>query len=50
MKWICDNCGKEFELPFNPDNDSIDPPYFCDECERLMEEADIPEDYFEDEG
>lgn len=48
MKWICDNCGKEFRLKFDPDNDSIDPPYFCDDCEKLMEEAE-PEDTFDDD-
>ena len=44
MKWICDNCGCEFELKFNPDQDSVDPPYFCPDCERLMEEGEDWED------
>jgi DNA-directed RNA polymerase subunit RPC12/RpoP len=47
MIWKCDNCGKEFELKFNPDDDSIDPPYFCPACERLMEEVE-PEEIDDD--
>lgn len=44
MLWKCDNCGKEFELEFNIEEDNIDPPYFCPECEQLMDDAEIPED------
>ena len=47
MIWKCDNCGEEFELNFNPDLDEIDPPYFCPDCERLMEEAE-PEEIDDD--
>jgi len=49
MKWKCDNCEKEFELKFDPDNDSIDPPHFCPDCEKLMDEAEIPEETFDDD-